>query len=126
MEIQPSRQRQPDHFGPLSPRIAPGPEGLDRLPVRHQSLPLAAHAADARPITPWTDNTAPDAPTWTTAGRAAFAPVRRLRRPVLRRQVLVWWERWLLAALSLTFRLERWWRRRQRKYPWQRQQTRRR
>lgn len=126
MEIQPSRQRQPDHFGPLSPRIAPGPEGLDRLPVRHQSLPLAAHAADARPITPWTDNTAPDAPTWTTAGRAAFAPVRRLRRPVLRRQVLVWWERWLQAALRLTFRLERWWRRRQRKYPWQRQRTRRR
>ena len=36
-----------------------------------------------------------------------------LRRPVRRRGRLVWWERWLLAALRLTFRIERGWQRRQ-------------
>ena len=40
MEIQPSRQRLPDRFGPLSPRIPPTPEGLERWPVPQQLLPL--------------------------------------------------------------------------------------
>ena len=50
MEIQPSRQHQPDRFGPLSPRIAPGPDGLDRLPVRQQFLPPAAAPLVAAPF----------------------------------------------------------------------------
>lgn len=40
-----------------------------------------------------------------------------LRRPVRRQWRLVWWERWLLAALRLTFRIERGWQwRQQRKH----------
>ena len=48
MEIQPSRQHLPDRFGPLSPCIAPGPEGLDRQPIRQHLLPPAAYAAITR------------------------------------------------------------------------------
>ena len=48
MEIQPSRQHLPDRFGPLSPCIAPGPEGLDRQPIRQHLLPPAAYAASGK------------------------------------------------------------------------------
>ena len=74
MEIQPSRQHQPDRFGPLSPRIAPGPDGLERQPVGRQLLPPAAHAAIVRDalretgLVVWTDEgLEPGTQNWRTA-----------------------------------------------------------
>lgn len=112
MEIQPSRQHQPDRFGPLSPRIAPGPDGRERLPIRQQSLPPAAHAAIKRDDGIGAQPSASQA-TWgetpfTVPGRTSTSIVRRPRRVRLR---LPWWWRWLCMAARIERRLRRWWQR---------------
>lgn len=124
MEIDPSQRHNADLIGKLRQQSASGQSILDALPSA-QRQPItrgiqAAHVTDTR-IAAW-DHSAQAAPTWTTPGREVFAPMRMLRRPVRRRRVLVWWERWLLGALRLTFRIERWWQRRKR--PRQRQRAR--
>jgi len=118
MEIDPNQRHNADLVGRLRQQYESGQSILDALPAApHPPVARgiqAAHATDTR-IAEW-DHPAQGAPTWVTPEREAFAPVARLRRPARRRRVLVWWERWLLAALRLTFRLERWWQRRQRKH----------
>lgn len=112
MEIQPSRQHLPDRFGPLSPRIAPGPDGLERLPVRQQFLPPAAHAATSRddgigglppvPQASWGETSIG------VPGRMSTAIVRRARRVRIK---LPWWWPWFLAAEWIDRQLRRWWQR---------------
>lgn len=110
MEIQPSRQHQPDRFGPLSPRIAPGPDGLERLPVRQQFLPPAAHAATSRDdgigALPSASQAAWGETLFSVPGRLPASIVRRPRRV---RVKLPWWWSWLLAAERIDRRLRRWW-----------------
>lgn len=112
MEIQPSRQHQPDRFGPLSPRIAPGPEGLERLPVRQQLLPPAAHAAITRDdcigAQPSASQAAWGEIPFTAPGRTSTSIVRRPRRVRIK---LPWWWPWFLAAERIDRRLRRWWQR---------------
>ena len=112
MEIQPSRQHQPDRFGPLSPRIAPGPDGLDRLPVRQQFPPPAAHVAISRDdgigALPSASQAAWSEAPFTVPGRTSTSIVRRARRV---RVKLPWWWRWLCAAARIERRLHRWWQR---------------
>ena len=110
MEIQPSRQHHPDRFGPLSPRIAPGPDGLDRLPVRQQFLPPAAHAIITRDdgigALPSASQAAWGETPFTVPGRTPTYIVRRARRV---RVKLPWWWPWLLAAERIERGLRRWW-----------------
>ena len=112
MEIQPSRQHQPDRFGPLSPRIAPGPDGLDRLPVRQQLLPPAAHAAISRDdgigALPSASQAAWGETPFTLPGKGATSIVRRPRRVRIK---LPWWWRWICWAARIERRLLRWWQR---------------
>ena len=112
MEIQPSRQHQPDRFGPLSPRIAPGPEGLERLPVRQQLLPPSAHATitrdDGTGALPSASQAAWSEAPFTVPGRTSTSIVRRARRV---RVKLPWWWPWFLAAERIDRRLRRWWQR---------------
>ena len=112
MEIQPSRQHQPDRFGPLSPRIAPGPDGLDRLPVRQQFPPPAAHVAISRDdgigALPSASQAAWSEAPFTVPGRTSTSIVRRARRV---RVTLPWWWPWFLAAERIDRRLRRWWQR---------------
>lgn len=115
MEIDPGQRYSADLIGKLRQQYAVDRSILDALPPS-QRQPIArgiqaASITDARSAG-W-EHPAQGAPTWVTPEREAFAPVARLRRPVRRRRRLVWWERWLLAALRLTFRIERWWQRRQ-------------
>jgi hypothetical protein len=115
MEIQPSRQHLPDRFGPLSPRIAPGSDGLERLPVRQQFLPPVAHAAISRDDgigeLPSASQAAWGATPFSVPSRKSASIVRRVRRV---RVKLPWWWPWLLAAERIERRLRRWWRRWQR------------
>lgn len=118
MEIDPGQRHNADLIGRLRQQYQSDQPILDALPAA-QRQPIArgiqaASITDTRSAG-W-EHPAQGAPTWTTPEREAFAPVARLRRPVRHRRRLVWWERWLLAALRLTFRLERWWRRRHRKH----------
>ncbi|QOJ23863.1 MAG: hypothetical protein HRU78_09570 [Gammaproteobacteria bacterium] len=112
MEIQPSRQHQPGRFGPLSPRIAPGPDGLDRLPIRQQFLPPAAQAAISRDdgvgAQPSASQTSWGETPITVSGRASTTIVRRPRRMRIK---LPWWWRWLCMAARIERRLQRWWQR---------------
>ena len=112
MEIQPSRQHQPDRFGPLSPRIAPGPDGLDRLPVRQQFPPPAAHVAISRDdgigALPSASQAAWGETLFTVPGRTSSSIVRRARRVRIK---LPWWWPWFLAAERIDRRLRRWWQR---------------
>ena len=112
MEIQPSRQHQPDRFGPLSPRIAPGSDGLERLPVRQQLLPPAAHVAISRDdgigALPSASQAAWSETPFTVPGRTSTSIVRRTRRV---RVKLPWWWPWFLAAERIDRRLRRWWQR---------------
>ena len=112
MEIQPSRQHLPDRFVPLSPRIAPGPEGLERQPIRQQLLPPAAHAATARDdgigVLPSVSLTSWGEPPFTVPGKGATSIVRRPRRV---RISLPWWWRWLCRAARIERRLLCWWQR---------------
>ena len=112
MEIQPSRQHQPDRFGPLSPRITPEPKGLEGLPIRQRFLPPAAHAAITR------DDGIGALPSVSQAswGEASInAPdtpsTSIVRRPRRVRVKLPWWWRWLCAAARIERRLTRWWQR---------------
>jgi len=112
MEIQPSRQHQPDRFGPLSPRIAPGPDGLERAPIRPQFLPTAAHAAIARDDGIGTLPSESQA-TWgetpfTVPDRRPTSIVRRPYRVLMKRP---WWWHWLCAAARIEHRFQRWWQR---------------
>lgn len=115
MEIQPSRQHQPDRLGPLPPRIAPGSAGLERLPVRQQFLPPVAHAVISRDegidAQLSVSQAAWGKPSFTLPGRTSTTLVRRPRRV---RVKLPWWWPWLLAAERIDRRLRRWWRRCQR------------
>lgn len=110
MEIQPSRQHQPDRFGPLSPRIAPGPDGLDRQKISQRLLPPAAHAAISRDdgigAQPSAAQAAWDETPFTVPGRTSTSIVRRPRRV---RVQLPWWWRWLCMAARAERRLRRWW-----------------
>ena len=112
MEIQPSRQHLPDRFGPLSPRIAPGPDGLERLPVRQQLLPPAAHAAISRDdgigVLPPVSQASWGETLIRAPGKASTSIVRRPRRI---RVKLPWWWPWFLAAERIDRRLRRWWHR---------------
>lgn len=112
MEIQPSRQHLPDHLGPLSPRIAPGSDGLERLPVRQQLLPPAAHAAISRDddigALPSASQSAWGETPFTAPSRTSTSIVRRGRRV---RVKLPWWWPWFLAAERIDRRLRRWWQR---------------
>jgi hypothetical protein len=112
MEIQPSRQHQPDRFGPLSPRIAPGPDGLEHQPIRQQLLPPAAHATNTRDdgigVLPSVPQTSWGEPPFTVPGKGATSIVRRPRRARIK---LPWWWRWLCAAARIERRLWRWWQR---------------
>ncbi|WP_308726030.1 hypothetical protein [Metapseudomonas otitidis] len=112
MEIQPSRRHQPDRFGPLSPRIAPGSDSLERLPVRQQLLPPAAHAAISRDdgigAQPSTSQAAWSETPFTVPGRTPTSIVRRARRVRIK---LPWWWPWFLAAERIDRRLRRWWQR---------------
>ena len=112
MEIQPSRQHLPDRFGPLSPRSAPGPGGLERQPIRQQLLPPAAHAAISRDdgigVLSSASQAAWDEIPFTVPGRTSTAIVRRPRRV---RVKLPWWWRWLCAGARIERRLHRWWQR---------------
>ena len=112
MEIQPSRQHQPDRFGPLSPRSAPGPAGLERQPILQRVLPPAAHAATARDdgigVWPSVSQTSWGEPPFTVPGRTLTSIVRRARRVRLK---LPWWWPWFLAAERIDRRLRRWWQR---------------
>ena len=112
MEIQPSRQQQPGRFGPLSPRIAPGPDGLDRLPIRHLFLPPAAHAAITRDdgigVLPSVSQTSWGDASINVPGRPSISIMRRPRRV---RTKLPWWWRWLCAAARIERRLWHWWQR---------------
>lgn len=112
MEIQPLRQHQPDRFGPLAPRIAPGPEGLERLPVRQQFLPPAVHAVISRDdgigALPSASQAAWGETPFTVPGRTSTSIVRRTRRV---RVKLPWWWRWLYIAARVERRLQRWWQR---------------
>ncbi|WP_442684282.1 hypothetical protein ACSBPQ_06870 [Stenotrophomonas sp. JC08] len=110
MEIQPSRQRLPDRFGPLSPRIPPTPEGLERWPVPQQLLPLQAYAAITRDDSIGSLPPAPQA-SW---GEASISLPRRpstsiVRRPRRVRIKLPWWWSWLCWAARIECRLLRCW-----------------
>ena len=110
MEIQPLRQHLPDHFGPLSPRIAPGSDSLERLPVRQQFPPPTAHAAISRDdgigALPSASQAACGETPFTAPGRTPTSIVRRARRVKL-----PWWWPWFLAAERIDRRLRRWWQR---------------
>ena len=110
MEIQPSRRHQPDRFWPLSPRIAPGSDGLERLPVRQQLLPPAAHAAISRDdgigALPSASQAAWGETPFTLPGKGATSIVRRPRRVRIK---LPWWWPCFLAAERIDRRLRRWW-----------------
>lgn len=112
MEIQPSRQHQPDRFGPLSPRIAPGPDGLERLPVGQQFVPPAVQGAITRDdgigALPSASQAAWSETPFTVPGRASTSIVRRARRV---RVKLPWWWPWFLAAERIDRRLRLWWQR---------------
>jgi len=110
MEIQPSRQHRPDRFGPLSPRISPGPEGLERQPIRQQLLPPAAHAAITRDdgigVVPSVSPASWSETSISVPGRPSPSTMRRPRRV---RVKLPWWWPWFLAAERIDRRLRRWW-----------------
>lgn len=112
MEIQPSRQHQPDRFGPLSPRIAPGPGGLERQPIRRQLLPPAAHATNTRDdgigLVPSASQVSWGETSISVPGKPSTSIVRRSRRV---RVKLPWWWPWFLAAERIDRRLRRWWQR---------------
>ena len=112
MEIQPSRQHLPDRLGPLSPRSAPGPDGLERQPVGRQLLPPAAHAAIVRDdgigVLPSVSPASWGETSIGVPGRTSTPIVRRARRV---RVKLPWWWRWLCAAARIERRLHRWWQR---------------
>lgn len=112
MEIQPSRQHLPDRFGPLSPCIAPGPDGLERLPVGQQFVPPAVQAVITRDdgigVLPSVFQAAWGETPFTVPGRTPTSIVRRARRV---RVKLPWWWPWLLAAERIERRLRRWWQR---------------
>ena len=112
METQPSRQHQPDRFGPLSPRIAPGPEGLERQPIRQQLLPPAAHTTITRDdrigVLPSVSPASWGETSIGVPGRTSTSIVRRARRV---RVKLPWWWPWFLAAERIDRRLRRWWQR---------------
>ena len=110
MEIQPSRQHLPDRFGPLSPRIAPGPDGLEHQPIRQQLLPPAAPATNTRDdgigVLPSVPQTSWGEPPFTVPGKGATSIVRRPRRARIK---LPWWWPWFIAAERIDRRLRRWW-----------------
>lgn len=112
MEIQPSRQHQPDRFGPLSPRSAPGPGGLERQPIRQQLLPPAAHAAITRDdgigVLPAVSQVSWGETSISVPGRRPTSIVRRSHRVRIK---LPWWWPWFLAAERIDRRLRRWWQR---------------
>ncbi|WP_312916667.1 hypothetical protein [Stenotrophomonas sp.] len=112
MEIQPSRQHLPDRFGPLSPRIAPGPDGLERQPIRQQLLPPAAHTTITRDdrigVLPSVSPASWGETSIRVPGRTSTSIVRRARRV---RVKLPWWWPWFLAAERIDRRLRRWWQR---------------
>ncbi|MCB5247234.1 MAG: hypothetical protein LHW57_04320 [Candidatus Cloacimonetes bacterium] len=115
MEIDPTQRHNADLIGKLRQQYASGQSVLDALPAT-QRQPIThgiqtAHVIDPPPAA--TDYSVQTDPIWTQPERDTFAQVRVLRRPIRRRRRLVWRERWLLAALRLTFRIERWWQRRQ-------------
>jgi hypothetical protein len=113
MEIQPSRQHLPDRFGPPSPCIAPGPDGLDRQPIRQRLLPPAAHAAITRDdgigVLPPVLQASWGEASISVPGRASTPIVRRPRHVRIK---LPWWWRWLCVAARIERRLHRWWHRR--------------
>ncbi len=110
MEIQPSRQHQPDRFGPLSPRIAPGPDGLEHQPILQRVLPPAAHAAITRDdgigVWPSVSQASWGETSISVAGKPSTSIVLRPRRV---RVKLPWWWRWLCVAARVERRLRRWW-----------------
>jgi hypothetical protein len=112
MEIQPSRRHLPDRFRPLSPRIAPGPDGLDRQQISQRLLPPVAHAAISRDdgigALPSASLAAWGETPFTVPGRTSTSIVRRARRV---RVKLPWWWRWLFAVARAERRLHRWWQR---------------
>ncbi|MBK7898543.1 MAG: hypothetical protein IPJ99_04165 [Betaproteobacteria bacterium] len=118
MEIEPSRQHQPDRFGPLSPRIAPGPGGLERQPIRQQLLPPAAHAAitrdDSIGVVPSVSQASWGETSIGVPGRPSSSIVRRPRGVRIK---LPWWWRWLCAAARIERRLHRWWHRHVQRQP---------
>ncbi|MBS4018732.1 MAG: hypothetical protein KGZ68_10895 [Dechloromonas sp.] len=112
MEIQPSRQHQPDRFGPLPPGIAPGPDGQDLQPIRQRLLPPAAHAAITRDdgigVLPPVSQALWGETSISVPGRPSTSIVRRSRRV---RVKLPWWWRWLCMAARIERRISRWWQR---------------
>lgn len=112
MEIQPSRQHHPDRFGPLSPRSAPAPDILDRLPIRQQFLPPAAQAATTRNdgigLLPSMSQASWGDASVSVPGRPPTSIVRKPRRVRIK---LPWWWRWLCMAARIERRLQRWWQR---------------
>jgi len=112
MEIQPSRQHLPDRFGPLSPRIAPVPDGLDRQPIKQRLFPPAAHAAITRDdgigVLPPVSLASWGEPSLSEPDRPSTSIVRRRRRV---RVNLPWWWRWLCMAARIERRISRWWHR---------------
>ena len=117
MEIQPSRQHQPDRFGPLSPRSAPGPVGLEPQPIRQQFLP-PEHAAITRDdgigVVPSVSQASWGETSIGVPGRLSSSIVRRPRRVRIK---LPWWWRWLCAAARIERRLHRWWHRHVQRQP---------
>jgi len=112
MEIQPSRQHQTYRFGPLSPRIAPGPDGLDRQPIRQHLSPPSAHAAITRDdgigALPAVSQASWGETSISVPGRSSTSIVRRSRRV---RVKLPWWWHWLCMAARIERRISRWWHR---------------
>jgi len=112
MEIQPSRSHQPDRFGPLSPRIAPGPDGLDFQSIRQHLSPPSAHAAITRDdgigALPSVSQASWGETSISVPGRPSTSIVRRSRRV---RVKLPWWWRWLCMAARIERRIFRWWHR---------------
>lgn len=112
MEILPSRQHQPDRFGPLLPRIAPVPDGLERQPVGQQFVLPAALAAITRDdgigAQPSASQAAWGETPFTVPGRTPTSIVRRARRGRIK---LPWWWPWFLAAERIDRRMRRWWQR---------------
>ena len=112
MEIQPSRPHQPDRFGPLSPRIAPGPDGLDFQSIRQHLSPPSAHAAITRDdgigALPSVSQASWGEASINAPGKPSTSIVRRPRRA---RVNLPWWWRWLCMAARIERRISRWWQR---------------
>lgn len=121
MEIHTHRFDMTDPFAQVKQRVAQAETVLQQMPPAQRRALVTAMQRSAPPPA----QRGIDGPVAMTSvavrdwdgGRDALphygvTPLR-ITRTARRRRVLLWWERWLLAALRLTFRIERWWQRRQ-------------